>query len=284
MGNIVSSSISNIEQIMQEAFSGAVNEIKKEEIKFNKYGWKLSKPDERDVYFDFTLNKKNETNKDLRELCPPIYNQGELGSCTANAISFAYEFDQIKQKEQKKDVFIPSRLFIYYNERSMEGTVSSDSGAEIRDGIKSINKVGVCPESMWPYNINVFTEKPSNDCYEMATKHKSVKYARVKQTLEELRECVSSGFPIVFGFTVYESFESDAVAKTGIMPMPKKDESIVGGHAVSVVGFTDKTFIVRNSWGDSWGDKGYFYMPNEFITNVDYANDFWVIHSVHDTE
>ena len=103
---------------MGNIFSGAANEIEEDIVKFNKYGWKLSKPDDRDVYFDFTLNKKNETNKDLREQCPPIYNQGQLGSCTANAISFAYEFDQMKQKEQKKDIFIPSRLFIYYNERN----------------------------------------------------------------------------------------------------------------------------------------------------------------------
>ena len=262
--------------------NSAITTVKPEIIR--KYGWKPSLPDFRDKYLDFSLNRKNKKTEDLRQLCPSIYNQGKLGSCTANAIAFAYEFDQLKQKEEKTKIFVPSRLFIYYNERSMEGSINSDSGAAIRDGIKSIHKIGVCPESMWPYDISVFTEKPKNECYTVATDHKSIKYARVKQTLTDLRECISSGYPVVFGFTVYESFESEEVAKTGIMPMPKETEKVLGGHAVSAVGYNENSFIVRNSWGEDWGDNGYFYMPNEFITNVNLANDFWVVYNVMDKQ
>lgn len=251
-----------------------------ETIVYKKYGWKPSLPDFRDKYFDFSLNYNNKGKPDLRCYCPKIYNQGKLGSCTANAISFAYEFDQMKQKET--DIFIPSRLFIYFNERNMEGTVNSDSGAAIRDGIKSINKIGVCPESLWPYDISKFTEKPHEQCYIDASKHKTVKYARVKQTIQEMKDCISSGYPFVFGFSVYESFETDEVAKTGIMPMPQKNEKVLGGHAVAAVGFNDKYFIIRNSWGEEWGEKGYFYMPYEFISNSNLANDFWVIYDVKD--
>ena len=253
-----------------------------EPTNYRKYGWKPSIPDFRDKYLDFTLNQQNKSTHDLREHCPSIYNQGKLGSCTANAIAFAYQFDQMKQLEQKDKIFIPSRLFIYYNERDMEKTTGSDSGAAIRDGIKSINKIGVCPENLWPYDITTFTKKPDPQCYQIATQHKSVQYARVNQTLSQLREAISAGYPVVFGFTVYQSFESEEVAKTGIMSMPNKNEKVLGGHAVAAVGFNENSFIIRNSWGEQWGENGYFYMPNEFITNNNLANDFWVVYQVVD--
>ena len=108
------------------------------------YGWKKDKPNSDDEYHNFVVSATLDNIKlvDLRSTCPAVYDQDKLGSCTANAIAAAYEYDQIKQNE--KDVFIPSRLFIYYNERKMEGSIDTDSGAEIRDGIKSINVDGVC--------------------------------------------------------------------------------------------------------------------------------------------
>jgi C1A family cysteine protease len=168
----------------------------------------------------------------------------------------------------------------------MEGHTGEDSGAEIHDGVHCINSIGVCPENNWPYDINKYTEKPSDDCYELAKNHKSVSYQAVEQTIEQLRAAIISGFPVVFGFTVYDSFESPDVAKTGNMPMPKTDEKILGGHAVALVGFDDSrnVFIVRNSWGENWGDKGYFYMPYDFIKNPEYASDFWVITKTNDCD
>lgn len=250
-----------------------------------KYCWKKDSKDQRDYIHVFTIPSTQNSIKhvDLRNKCPPVYDQGQLGSCTANAIAGAYEFDQIK--EQEEEPFVPSRLFIYYNERKMEGTVDKDSGAEIRDGIKSINKIGVCPEKDWPYNIEKFTEQPSDECYVIAENHKSVEYKKLIQDLEQLKQCLIQGYPFVFGFVVYESCESSSTAKTGYIPMPKPGEKILGGHAIMAVGFNDEIqhFIIRNSWGQ-WGDKGYGYMPYNYLINSDLSSDFWVVKRVKDID
>jgi hypothetical protein len=249
------------------------------------YGWKKDTPNSTDEFHNFIVTTTLDNIKlvDLRSTCPAVYNQDKLGSCTANAIAAAYEYDEIKQNE--KDVFIPSRLFIYYNERKIEGSVDTDSGAEIRDGIKSISIDGVCSEDMWKYDITKFTECPTQECYDDAKNHKSIEYKRVVQSLEQLKQCLIEGFPFVFGFNVYSSFETQEVAESGVMPMPKEDEELLGGHAVCAVGFDDnkRVFIVRNSWGDSWGDKGYFYMPYAFITNTSQCSDFWTVRKIKDT-
>ena len=249
------------------------------------YGWKKDTLNADDEYHNFVVSSTLDYIKlvDLRSTCPAVYNQDKLGSCTANAIAAAYEYDDIKQNE--KDVFIPSRLFIYYNERKIEGSINTDSGAKIRDGIKSISDDGVCSEDMWKYDITKFTECPTQECYDNAKNHKSIEYKRVVQSLEQLKQCLIEGFPFIFGFNVYSSFETQEVAENGIMPMPKEDEELLGGHAVCAVGFDDnkRVFIVRNSWGDSWGDKGYFYMPYAFITNTSQCSDFWTVKKIKDT-
>jgi C1A family cysteine protease len=250
-----------------------------------KYGWKNGETYRKTekYVFDFGFSHSAIKQLDLREKCPAVYDQGHLGSCTANAIGFCYHFDELKQSETS--VFQPSRLFIYYNERNMEGHTGEDSGAEIHDGVQCINTLGVCSEENWPYDITKFTEKPSDNCYVNAKNHHSISYRAIEQNINQLKAALIDGFPIVFGFSVYESFESDDVAKTGIMPLPKEGEKILGGHAVALVGFDDskKVFIVRNSWGEIWGDKGYFYMPYEFIINSAYASDFWTITKTLDT-
>ncbi len=217
---------------------------------------------------------------DLRKECPPIYDQGQLGSCTANAIGGAIEFDQMK--ENLPQVFVPSRLFIYYNERAIEDSIDSDSGAMIRDGIKSVAKQGACPEPMWPYLIAKFRTRPSGKCYTEAAKHTAVSYQRVIQSLSQMQGCLASGYPFVFGFTVYESFESSSVARTGHAPMPGTRERVLGGHAVCAVGYeeSNRRFICRNSWGTSWGMRGYFTLPYDYLTNSDLAADFWTIRVV----
>jgi C1A family cysteine protease len=215
---------------------------------------------------------------DLRKSCPPVYNQGMLGSCTANAIGGAIEFDRLKQRLTD---FVPSRLFIYYNERVIEGTVSSDSGAMIRDGIKSVAKQGACPETLWPYVIANFAEKPPHACYTSALQNKVKVYQRLSQNLTQMKACLADGYPFVFGFTVYESFESQAVAQSGTVPMPGPSESVLGGHCVLAVGYDDaqQRFIMRNSWGTGWGQQGYFTMPYAYLTqaNPALASDFWTI-------
>jgi C1A family cysteine protease len=217
---------------------------------------------------------------DLRPLCPPVYNQGNLGSCTANAIGSAFQFEQMKQN---KPNFIPSRLFIYYNEREMEGTINEDAGAMIRDGIKSVVDKGVCPETMWPYNERKFKQKPSQECYTEALNNQVKEYLRITpHTLYEVKHCLSDGYPVIFGFMIYESMMTDEVSRTGIVPIPSANESPIGGHAVLAVGYDDskECLIVKNSWGTEWGIGGYFYLPYWFITTPNASADFWTIRLV----
>lgn len=245
----------------------------------SRYGWLPDLPDQRDLTYAAPrpVLTKLPAKVDLTKLCPPVYDQGQLGSCTANAIGGAFEFELLKQN--KADDFMPARLFIYYNERVIENTVNSDSGAMIRDGIKSVNKQGVCPEAMLPYDINKFADKPSDACYAEALKHLVVSYHRVTRNVNQMKSCLAEGYPFVFGITVYESFEGPAVAKSGTLNMPKKAEAKVGGHAVMAVGYDSgsKRFIVRNSWGSAWGKSGYFTIPFDYLLNENLSDDFWTI-------
>ena len=262
--------------------SDSVNGLQARNV--SRFGWVPDLPDARDFLYSApedvltTLPKK----VDLRSKMPPVYDQGQLGSCTANAIGAAYEYEQVKAGHED---FMPSRLFIYYNERAMEGTIDTDSGAMIRDGMKSVNKVGVCTEDTWPYDITRFTEKPPRKAYTEAKKHQALVYRRVLGALHQMQGCLASGVPFVFGFSVYESFMSPTVAKTGEVPLPPRGEQLIGGHAVLAVGYDDKlqSFIVRNSWGKSWGKRGYCTMPYGYLTDPQLARDFWAIYMVEPT-
>lgn len=246
-----------------------------------RFGWVPDLPDARDFMYSApeAVLTKLPTKVDLRPKLPPVYDQGELGSCTANAIGAAFEFEQVKQG--LKD-FMPSRLFIYYNERAMEGTIDTDAGAMIRDGMKSVAKVGVCTEDTWPYDISQFTAKPPAKAYTEAKKHQALVYRRVMGNLHQMQGCLASGYPFVFGFSVYESFMSPDVAKTGEVPLPPRGEQLIGGHAVAAVGYDDakQSFIVRNSWGTGWGIKGYCLMPYAYVSDPQLARDFWAIYTV----
>ncbi len=256
------------------------------------YGWKPDLPDQRDFTYCVPPSVVQSATGaiDLRAQCPPVYDQGQIGSCTANAIAAALEFDMMKQSQA---AFTPSRLFIYYNERDMEGTTGSDSGAYIRDGIKSVANLGDCPETEWPYDGSaapggVFAPgakaatRPSDPCYTNAVQHKALTYLSIDQNLADMKGCLASGYPFVFGFSVYSSFESQQVATSGILGLPGADESLIGGHAVMAVGYDDSNFrfLIRNSWGPDWGLGGYFYMPYSYLLDDNLANDFWTIRTV----
>jgi len=262
------------------------------ERRISGYGWHPDLPDHRDLVYAVPAHVTATALPrlvDLRPQCPRVYNQGQLGSCTGNAIAAAIQFEQMKQA---LPVFAPSRLFIYYNERVMGHSITLDNGAQIRDGIKSVAKQGVCPETMWPYNDKntdpkpcpkcPFAKKPTPTCYKTAAENKVVTYQRLTPTLDILKGCLASGYPFVFGFTVYTAFESKQVAKTGILSMPRPKEKVMGGHAVLAVGYDDSKqhFIVRNSWGPKWGQKGYFMMPYAYPTDTNLADDFWTIRMV----
>jgi C1A family cysteine protease len=251
----------------------------KQKHKIKGYGWKRSLPSFNDKMFAPSkyMLATLPSSVDLRGQCPPVYDQGNLGSCTANGIGALLEFVEMKEG---KPAYTPSRLFIYYNERVMEGTVSQDAGAEIKDGMAVVANLGAPePEGVWWwYNISKFAVKPSKKVYAAALNHRFTSYSRVNNSsLTAMQSCLAAGYPIVGGFTVYESFESQTVANTGVVPMPKASEQILGGHAVLVVGYDDASqrFIVRNSWGTSWGMAGYFTIPYAYFTNIQLADDFW---------
>jgi C1A family cysteine protease len=250
----------------------------------NRFGWVPDIPDHRDHLYAAPLRRLGPLPKvvDLRKQCPPVYDQGELGSCTANAIGAAFEFELRKQNLAKD--FMPSRLFIYYNERAMEHTIMSDAGAMIRDGIKSVKNQGVCSEKTWPYMPTKFKSKPPAPAYKEALTHQVMSYERLVPTVPQLKGCLASGFPFVFGFSVFDAFESDAVAKSGKLDLPGPKEKSLGGHAVLAVGYDDakQRFIVRNSWGNGWGLKGYFTMPYAYLTDDNLSDDFWTIKVVED--
>jgi C1A family cysteine protease len=248
------------------------------ERKIQRYGWIPQLPDLRDAQLKIDAVTSLPKSIDLSTTpnMPPIYDQGQLGSCTGNAISGAVDYENHKLVGQ---FLTPSRLWVYYQERVIEGTVSQDSGGQIRDGVKAVAKLGVCPETDWPYDISTFAKAPPKKDYTDALKDRVLTYQAVTQDLFALKSVLAKGMPIVFGFTVYEAFESQAVADSGIVPMPDPQEKVVGGHAVVLVGYDDAVdrFRVRNSWGTGWGQKGYFEMPYLYVTSGSLASDFWVV-------
>jgi len=248
------------------------------------YGRIPDTPDQRDFLYQ-PVQVTVPADLDLRLGQPPVFNQGQLGSCTANGIASELEAQALSQKEP---LAVLSRLFIYYNERVMEGTVREDAGANIRDGIKSVASQGVCPESEWPYDIGQFAVQPSAQCYTDAMRFQALKYQSVPQDQAMLKAALVSARGLVIGISVYESFESQAVEETGVVPLPAATEQMLGGHCVRLVGYTDNGlpgipkghFIGMNSWGTGWGLKGFFFIPYAYITNPDLASDFWAITSV----
>lgn len=241
------------------------------------YGWQPDLPDQRDHVYS-VVRKVAETLPpfvDLRPGCSKVEHQGNIGSCVANAVVSCLEYLEIKATKTWVDL---SRLFLYYEARVLIASVLFDRGSRIRDAIKVLSKKGVPHESVWPYVEKEWATKPSKEAYAAGKQHKIRDYQRL-ETLEDMKSCLAAGYPFVFGFSVYESFESDEVARTGIVRLPKAAEKLKGGHAVTAVGYDDSrgVFIVRNSWGLGWGDNGHFYMPYEFMTDRNLSDDFWTI-------
>ena len=239
-------------------------------------------PDARDHHYTNHLGVENALQvapiqADLRPMCAPVFDQGDTNSCTGNAIVGAMEYDEKVQNEAFENY---SRLFVYYNERVIENDVNQDEGAEIRDGIKAIAQYGVCEENLWPFEQSHVLLKPSLEAYSDGLKHKALSYARVPQTHDALLHCLGvDKKPVVFGIQVYESFETEEVEKSGMVPMPQAGEKLMGGHAILIVGYDaiKQLFLIRNSWGPTWGLGGYAWVPFAYILNENLADDFWVV-------
>jgi C1A family cysteine protease len=239
--------------------------------------WTPDKTDHRDYLYSVPLLAPKPASIDLRPYCTPVENQGNIGSCTGHAITSAIEV-LLKRRGASTEL---SRLFVYYQERLLEGTVSIDAGAYIRDGIKACYQWGTPQEKLWAYNTRFWSVKPTPAAYADALTRKITRYERCTN-FDAVKAALSAGFPVVVGFLVYPSFLSASVAKTGVMPYPGAKERPLGGHAVCLVGYDDATrrFIVKNSWGASWGDRGYFYMDYRVIQNGAMSGDFWVVKDV----
>jgi hypothetical protein len=222
------------------------------------------------------------TSVDLRAQCPAIVDQGNLGSCVSNGVGFNIQY--IQTKNAMLHQFMSSRLYIYYNTRVIEQTVNEDSGTTIRDALTAVTKQGTCPETLWPYNISQFAVKPSSQSYLSGAMHTVKSYLRVQLDLTQMKQCLANGYPFVFGILLYQSFYS--VGSDGLVAVPKGGEFLLGGHCMACVGYNDTTqrFIVRNSWGTTWGDQGYCYIPYSYMTDANNVFDLWTIQTMNDTE
>lgn len=249
-----------------------------EERRVKRYGWKPSLPDPRDHIADAS-GIKILPEVDPRHEMPPIVDQGQLGSCTANAVARAVEYDLMLNTGSAADAL--SRLFLYYGERQYEGTLGQgDTGAFGRDGFKVAKNIGVPEEKLWPYLIERFEEKPPRNAYADAPHHRIKGYKAVPQHLQSIKAVLSNKQTVAFGFTVFESFESEQVAKTGIVPMPEPGEKQVGGHEVLGVGYlkhSPEYALVDNSWSEGWGIGGRMLFPWAYLLDRQLAGDLRTI-------
>jgi hypothetical protein len=171
---------------------------------------------------------------------------------------------------------------VYYDERVIEGTVAEDVGANLRDGIKVL-AAGIAPEALWPYDVTQFAVAPP-PAYRAACVNQALAYEAVEQTADAIEAALAAGCPVVLGFTVYGSFESDAVAQSGVVPMPGPNEPPIGGHAVCLVGYDHaaQLFLMRNSWGPEWGQGGYGQIPYAYVLDPNQASDLWALSKVQE--
>lgn len=245
-------------------------------------GWMPSPPDHRDHIYSAPVQtdlpaKVYLCRPPLSAPFEPTWNQGSLGSCGPQSAAKDIVYGLLRQRQQS--AVMPSRLFIYYCTRLLMGTINQDSGVTNRALLKSLAQYGWCDESLWPYDIGQFKVKPPSECFRQAEGRKIDEYLSVRQDLDQMKGCLAGGDPFILGFSVYESLQSDAVARTGDVPMPSRSERLRGGHDVLVVGYDDelKRFIFVNSWGPQWGDDGYGTIPYDYAVNPQLAGDFWTV-------
>lgn len=267
------------------------------------YGWKRGTKweeqkknylvDNFSVFTVFEYNNSYDNIKyvDLRKNDDNVYDQLNLNSSTANAVAFSFHYDQIKN--YKKSVIKPSRLFIYYNERQTINNTENDNTVELKnksvemfDSINVLYNLGVCPEFMYSYEEKNFNNKPDIECYKDALNNKLIVYNAIDQNLHQLKAALIEGYPIICGIEIFSNFHTDEVSETGNIKLPTEEDIPCGGLAVTLMGFDngDKVFIVKNSWGTNWGDKGYCYIPYEYILDSKLASDFWILRKTYENK
>ena len=250
--------------------------------RISKLGWKRDLPDPRDHKLNITKQAVLPSSVDLRPSMPAVYDQSDLGSCTSNAVAGLAQFLMKKWWKTPTANFIPSRLFLYYNQRVIEGTVGVDAGSSLRTAMKVVQSVGCPHESFWGYDTSKFTTKPPGSVYFDAKSHKLKSYQSINQDHDSICSMLASGYPIVFGFAAFEELETSQVAQSGVIPMPGSSSESIGGHAIALAGYDEpsKLFLIRNSWGAGWGKSGYATMPYDYVLSGDLAADFWTAHTI----
>lgn len=251
------------------------------------YGWIPDKGDYRDLRATHLEAVQQVPPLDYVsfKILPWILDQGEQGSCTGHACRSLGTVVRALGGQSFIDL---SPRFLYWGARRLRGTTADDSGAEIRDVIKAAANWGFASTLTCPYNQRIWWRSPSMFAYMVAKSDMAIEYRRINRNLKALQASIPKG-GFIFGYSVYENFESDEMTKTGIMEMPKGTQT--GGHAVYAVGYDDarKAFLIANSWGDDWGcvhphgpqnKRGYFWMPYEYILHPDLADDFWIISKI----
>lgn len=244
-----------------------------------KFNIKPSLSDERDYIYRSDSTKVLREYVDLRQWDTIVESQYSLGSCSSNALTNAYELMVSQQyPEYLKQL---SRLFIYYNTRKDYDSIEKDNGIYLRDGLKSLTKYGVCSEELWPYEIDKFDDTPTDNCYEDAKNRKILKYQRLISTYY-ISEVLNNNSPVVFGMEIYDSF-MNLNESTSTVSLPSRKESSIGGHAMCMVGYdlTNRLFLAKNSFGSNWGDKGYCWIPFDYIKQEGY--DIWTFEITNQT-
>jgi C1A family cysteine protease len=258
-----------------------------------RFGWVPDIPDFRDHTVDEFLDTLEPVPPGLasfslrdKEPVPP-WEQGDLSSCSSHATAFCVQY---QRQEQGLLNVVPSRLFIYYGTREIEGTTEWNVGTSLRDNIKTIVLQGTPPEEMWPYIPAAYSERPPDRAYAAAEKLQALKYASVGHDLDVIKRLIYNNLPVALGFTVYQSFYWPECQQEGRMPVPNPDEEVVSAHAVVWMGWDDNmpapnttdlgTLETRNSWGPFWGDAGHLWMPYEFARNSHMSSDYWVVRLV----